>query len=207
MPYEPIHAPVERFGPRVLGQRPNSAKVFNWLEKNPEKFDQLLEAFDAAILLFNENGAALPENCINARTLKAKLKIEQLPTIASINEHPSTFTTARRFFMTLKEVDKMMQRGEMPPDKRKQPWLRFHTTKNMARTLVVAAISHVYEEYVVKNHLAPGKRGEIESALIESMANLPRNKCWEAISSQKKLNWVNGDSHFSASFRKEHGLT
>lgn len=188
----------------------NTWRMIRWIDRHSDGFYKILEHFDRVVDDFNKTpDVALPASHANFHILKGVLGDRKLPRVLEMLGNEGT-SELRLFIQTMARIDEMMRRGEQPEEFRTEPYLRYHTTQTRARNLVIAAVFHTYEEFVVARE---GLRDQFEpdrlvEALMEvaSQTHLINNGLFTALSSPRGLNWVDRYPRFTEQFRKNLGF-
>lgn len=190
---------VQRFGKRLLRDRKNVDHMLDWIETSPEKFAEILKAFDNIIAKFNES-SEIETSHTNTIFFKEFLGPNTLPTIAEMTLQ-GDFQSLLHLGRTFSRLNGMMHRGETT---KLEPYVKFHTKTTVGpEALVVGSLFHFYEEHVLQHYGISLDRGVLEGALIETLSLLQDNMLWHFVSAKDQLNWVDGWKGFSKEFRNQ----
>ena len=162
---------IARIAGCTLAGREHVTEMTDLLKNNPDRFNELLSAYDQVIIQFNNSSFDdIPLEFTNARKLKTLLGTIQLRTVAEMDASDSPYNLRS----TLKQMKAMMLRGETTKE---EPWLRFHTTNTDPEALVSGGIIHTMEEYYLAHANLPDdvQRGMIELAIDEILSLNPDN--------------------------------
>ncbi len=203
-----VASAVARVARRTVEGRTHAPDVISWIETNPVELQNLLDNFDKVINRFNSiNLGEPPVSLINAIIVKGELSQDQLPTFNTIiSQSQSAFSKGFRSFVnTLKDMNKMMERGETT---QAEPFLAFHKTETDTPALVIGGIFHTYEEMLMRDPKFSGrfKWGQLVDALVETLAEDKTNPLYDAVANKSRLDWIDGWEGFSEQFRKENGF-
>lgn len=175
-----------------------------WVREHKNREEHLVEAFDQCVGQFNqlENEEWLDRHSFqNVIYVKNRLRGKSLPTLAQTFQECNK--QARRLYRdVLVHTREQMEDGT----------LTFHTRQVKPRALVVGALFHLYENWVVLNPdfrdlftpRADGNR--IVCALIEVLTLRKKNPLYTEVADKDRLNWIEGQELFARQFREQHGF-
>lgn len=203
---EAIHT-IAKLARRTAEQRVNVPAMIDWIDQNPTQFQGMLDSFDQVVDRFNRiRIIEIPDSLKNTKAIKEKMD-QNLPTTSILITESESLSGIRfrSFVDTLKDVEKMMERGETTKE---EPYLAYHTTKTDTQALVVGGLFHVYEEMLLRdpNLSDVFRRGQLVDALVEMLAKDRTNLLYDAVVSKSRLDWIGSWEGFTEEFRKANGF-
>lgn len=194
---------------RTLADRMNAERAITWIENSPQRFNELIQAFDEVVARHNTLNVleAIPDSMANTQYIRFWLHDKTIPTITGMMCENKGML--KQFIKTARGANILMMRGESNEGLKERPYLSFHTSKADDEALVIGGIFHMYEELLLNDQGLKGcvQRDVLLDSMIEVLSMDTQNPLYDAVANPNRLDWIRGWKKFSEDFRTANGFS